>query len=596
MKRILFLLILAPDFCFSQVIIQCTVKDGVTKEPLVYCSVGIKGSSQGSITNDDGVFRISVNTATDTLILSYVGYKRKVIAAGSLKEKDEIFLESIQNSLKEIVVHADDDYLYDILQQCRDHITQTKPYTAKVFFELETAIANQPVEILECYYNGKFRNSSVEELLFKNGRGGDAPAKDSGFFHSYNTSRAVTDLNLAQENANLPYTPFQFSKSKLKKKYTLKIISFYEDERPVYRISFSPRENSNDFFGGEVWIDKSSFLIQKIKLSVREANRYPFLPNLDDTVAHVSMDITETFKLSGEQNYLEHIDFNYDLTYKEGPEHLKLSVLKSQKREREIRTNGILYIYDYENPFILPYYKYASEQDFSHDPDRSDYRKITSFPYNQHFWENNTALVHTERQEKNVDFINRNGLLYNFKTVVRRTDSMMQHVYGFEDNLVTWCDTARISLKENFRNSVSKQSEVLSAFRSDQYHLDAQIYLDVNRSGDSLTHFSASLFDVFESYYHLPTDSTTDCFLNIYFDICEIERHKLETALSLNSYNESQIDSLYRQTLKSLDDQARLYLKEVQTGQNIRALKKWNQYIVENLEVDNMKCFRLDDR
>lgn len=54
------------------------VHDSKTMDPIIGASVLIKGSSNGTITDTDGKFKINANLR-DTLIVSYVGYKKKTI-------------------------------------------------------------------------------------------------------------------------------------------------------------------------------------------------------------------------------------------------------------------------------------------------------------------------------------------------------------------------------------------------------------------------------------------------------------------------------------------------------------------------------------
>src|SRR5882724_1413618 len=79
MKIWFLIFFLFSSFCYSQDLLQCSVKDFGTKEPLAYCSVAVKRSGSGCITNTEGVFGILIDSTKDTLVFSYVGYKRKII-------------------------------------------------------------------------------------------------------------------------------------------------------------------------------------------------------------------------------------------------------------------------------------------------------------------------------------------------------------------------------------------------------------------------------------------------------------------------------------------------------------------------------------
>ena len=80
-----------------------------------------------------------------------------------------------------------------------------------------------------------------------------------------------------------------------------------------------------------------------------------------------------------------------------------------------------------------------------------------------------------------------------------------------------------------------------------------------------------------------------NAFFNIYFDICEIERRKMEEKLKTNIYTVEQIDYVYKETIENMDILTKRYLKEVKLGENKKLFNKWNQYVLESLNIDNIK-------
>ena len=65
---------------YAQTVIQGTVKDSITGELLPYVSLLIKGTTQGTVTNDDGKFHLSVSSPNaQTISVSYLGYKEKQV-------------------------------------------------------------------------------------------------------------------------------------------------------------------------------------------------------------------------------------------------------------------------------------------------------------------------------------------------------------------------------------------------------------------------------------------------------------------------------------------------------------------------------------
>ena len=79
------------------------------------------------------------------------------------------------------------------------------------------------------------------------------------------------------------------------------------------------------------------------------------------------------------------------------------------------------------------------------------------------------------------------------------------------------------------------------------------------------------------------------CFINIYFDICKIERIKMQNKLNLKNYTASEIDSIYKETIINMDNITNKYLKEVDLGENEKFFRQWNKYVFDNLSIDNIK-------
>lgn len=73
-------------------------------EPMPFVTVQLKGTSNGAITDIDGRFELAAQ-ATDTLRVSFVGYKTLDVAVGSKKEF-ELVMEVANTELEEIVIVA----------------------------------------------------------------------------------------------------------------------------------------------------------------------------------------------------------------------------------------------------------------------------------------------------------------------------------------------------------------------------------------------------------------------------------------------------------------------------------------------------------
>ncbi|MEM8887088.1 MAG: carboxypeptidase-like regulatory domain-containing protein [Bacteroidota bacterium] len=73
---------LSSNLSFAQSLISGTVTDASSGDPLVGASVVVKGTTNGTLTSDNGSFRISASQG-DVLTISYVGYVSQEVTVTS---------------------------------------------------------------------------------------------------------------------------------------------------------------------------------------------------------------------------------------------------------------------------------------------------------------------------------------------------------------------------------------------------------------------------------------------------------------------------------------------------------------------------------
>lgn len=104
MKRLFFLaflmVVMCPLYLFAQVTATGVVVDASTGEPIIGASILEEGTTNGTITDFDGNFLLSV-TKDAQLVVSYVGYKSQTLKASSLMR---ILLAEDSEILEEVVV------------------------------------------------------------------------------------------------------------------------------------------------------------------------------------------------------------------------------------------------------------------------------------------------------------------------------------------------------------------------------------------------------------------------------------------------------------------------------------------------------------
>ena len=88
-----------------------TILDSNTKNELIFASITVSGSNISTISNSEGDFliKLPLDRQDASLVISFLGYKDKVISIKDLKqEKNVLYLEPINILLKDVVVNAMD--------------------------------------------------------------------------------------------------------------------------------------------------------------------------------------------------------------------------------------------------------------------------------------------------------------------------------------------------------------------------------------------------------------------------------------------------------------------------------------------------------
>ncbi|HQA76456.1 MAG TPA: carboxypeptidase-like regulatory domain-containing protein [Salinivirgaceae bacterium] len=582
MNKLLITLILLPFVyvCSGQTRLSLTVLDYKTKEPLIYCNVAVVGKNVGGITNSEGKIIIKAEQ-NDFVAFSHIGYKTKKISVEALEKCGVVYLEQESTLLGEVTVIADKNYLYDVVDKCRAKLLANKnQFLTKAYYAIETESGKTktPVEFLECYYNATIKGVNIEQLSFKNGRVG--LAADSGnYFLSMETSKAIADIELLKNKNNFPLLPLQCNKRNLKNKFDLELRGVISN---LFHIGFQPFNSDTSCFSGEIWIEKETYNIVKINFNVVNTRIHPFTtiyPSSNDAIHNLSLDITHRFRLVDDNSVLELINFEYSFEYESIRDSI-FFIRDARLYKRGVFSKSTLYFYDINNPFILPY--------FTYDESISDYQKLSVIPYNTLFWNQDNGMLLSKKQKENLGYFENKGNLINFEKLDARklyNDSSARETF-FEGNYYFWSRDKRVLVTFPDRPDSKFKSNHL---QSDLYNLKAQILLDINEYHDSLFCRSLTVFDTPESYYMLPKDSLTDPFINIFFDICEIERQKLQAELDQRQYTIPEIDKIYSETVAQMDKITYEFLREVQRGHKEQAFRRWNEYVLKELGIDNIE-------
>ncbi len=554
--------------------IEGKILDIETREPVPYANIYNKTLQKGTISNADGYFRVSIPESTDSLLVIFIGYQTQLVMIKPDQNFYTIYLRESSQLLKEIVVTPKDNtYLLDLLMRCKKQPSTFKS-KSKGYFELKTFGDNQQMELLEGYFNIGIAGYDITNLTLKAGRLALHPFED-WFFVSLESSKAVTRIKTWAINPSFPYCPLSLPKDVTRKYYDLSLDKKYLDDvsDSIYVINYDPVDTSGRFFYGQIWVNKTNRTIIKISLNCPHARVHPFLPLFDsDSILNVNLMITRTFTPQKDQIAFNHIDFIYKVDYKS-------RVGDDTEKSYSIKTEAILYAYDYGHPFFLPLSNLT-------DSTYSDYRKINATPYNDFFWRyNDEYSLHQDNNE--------NELFYNAPNSITN-QSLFKENHGmrkglFEQPFVLWSED-RVFFRDLAPDTIVDPEE--AGVNADNYNLEVKYFVDINTYGDSTNIFTGILFDTYESYYHLPMDNKTHCFINIFFDLCEIERRKLDAELITMPHDENGYKEAYQAFVNRTDRLRFQYLKTVDRGLNQVEMVKWNDIVFRELGINNIAIFK----
>ena len=339
------------------------------KKVLPYAHVVNMNNAQGTISNLDGKVILNNGKPSDTLHISFIGYEPLFITIEEAVSKGTIYLKVNNAQLGTVEFIADNQFLYKLIYDCR-LANKAEEKEASSYFTLRSEIDGQPVEYIESYLNGTYAGYNLRELHLKNGRLHIQP-KNNQYFVSTEVTRAIIRHGIPDGGEYFPVSPLELGKSKFKKTYDLQLKSrYWENEVRMYVVSFKPKEGYEKHFSGTIWLDSARQMIHRISLIAKNPKVHPFLPLWrGDSIAEINLELNKEFKRIGDHQYIERIDFKYDLLYKNRNDKLY-----------SVKSHAVIYAFDYDTTFTLPYFEHTMSSNL-------DYLQIHAVPYNEFFWE-----------------------------------------------------------------------------------------------------------------------------------------------------------------------------------------------------------------
>lgn len=567
--------------CTAQRPVDVRVVDAASGAPLPYASVVSESRAHGGalIANEEGVFRLPPAMAADTVAVSYIGYRTARFPAATFATLPVVHLEALATELPAVQVRGRSDALYALLVRAGKAVRRIAPYQAKTYFELRSRSEGLPMEAIDCFYNGHFAGGNIEGLDLKQGRIGLLPHQGR-YVSNLNTSRAFMLLLPADRNSAFPASPLQYTAvAKLRGHYGLELVSVARGPQVLYRIAFAPKDSGGTSFSGEAWVDSASAEVQRLVLQCRDCRRHPFLSVWPDALLHqLDLEYSITFARWNGQQVLATAEMDYSVTFRNAGAGDSLAAVRppGYKGDRTMQSKGILHAYAPGSRFLLPYFDY--------DKDQTDYWKILAMPYDSMFWVSAPTLVRTPGQRQDQALFADRGLLVGYGLPGRE-------IPLFESSYAVWSPHSRIHMK-NLQPGTGtmplRSSPVIGG--AQPFRPVVQLYLNVDSGAQALRIFSATVFDGFRSHFER-IDQQDDLALNIYFDLCEIERRKMQAALERPGITLEQITWAHNKAELNMNRTGRRFLDDLRSPEAPSKLAVWNQLVRNQLGLDNFKLF-----
>ena len=106
-----------PFFSIAQTSgLSGTIYDAVTKAPLAFVSVTLKGTTIGTVTDIDGHFSFNKLPADAELLISYIGYKARTFKITKTTDPVSIFIEPADGQLENVVISTNENPAHRIIK------------------------------------------------------------------------------------------------------------------------------------------------------------------------------------------------------------------------------------------------------------------------------------------------------------------------------------------------------------------------------------------------------------------------------------------------------------------------------------------------
>lgn len=448
---------------------------------------------------------------------------------------------------------------------------------SKAHLEVKSYLGGVQLELVEAYLNISHGPYGPIANEFKTGRFALYPYENR-YFRSEASGDALLDFNLTSPNELFPYSPFNVGRKPEKYfRFWLADTLQIGENDTLLEIKFVPKKKDGTSFSGTAWLNLHTHELRQVLLRCQQCTQQPFTPLfLSDSIQNIDFQLLSSYGMQREGAPFKKMKAIYEMSY--------LSRHHQDSSAIIYHGEASLQAFQIGTMFTSPQIYF--------EKDVPVYRKLMALPYAQKFWIANPEPI------PNASIAQRNQMFYNQAAINNSLLQQRQIAYNriYEHPYIPWSER-RVLIREDLIGNKQKKSNQLSDI-SALYHLEAQLYYDIIQSADTCVLISSCILDPYLTYYNLSVDAAVNCFINMYFDLCEIARRNFEAkCLPVKlPHDQSQVALIYEETKQAHELQLKDFLAQVDRGQNRKAMLKWNDFIKEQLGIDNLAVFALDKK
>jgi hypothetical protein len=297
----------------QQTVVTGKVTDANSGDPIPYANVVFVGTSIGVTTDFEGKYQLETNAASDTLIVSYIGYKpkRKVIQKG-VRQVVNFQVEEDVTNLQEVVFVAGENPAYEVLRNVvRNKKNNDKRKLTAYEYDTYTKIEIDVDNITDKFRERKLIKQvtqvldSIDRLAGEDGKPilpvlitetvskiyyRDNPSlRYENILKSKVNGLGVEDGTMVTQFVGSSFQEYNFYQNwlnivtkefvspiadgwKIYYEYDL-MDSLYIDDLFCYRLDFFPKSPQDLAFTGSMWITKDDWALKRIDATVgKQAN------------------------------------------------------------------------------------------------------------------------------------------------------------------------------------------------------------------------------------------------------------------------------------------------------------------------------------